>query len=39
MHWLCQGTGRENFPAYLVEYEIRYNHRDEYLLSILVDGF
>ena len=35
LHRLCHGVDRENFPAYLVEYEFRYNHRDEHLPGIL----
>ena len=31
------GVDRENFPLYLTEYEFRYNHRDEHLLSILFE--
>jgi len=28
------GVDREHFPLYLAEYEFRYNHRDEHLLTI-----
>jgi transposase len=35
LHRLCHGVDRDNFPVYLAEYEFRYNHRDEHLLSIL----
>ena len=37
LHRLCHGVDRENFPAYLAEYEFRYNHRDDHLLTILLD--
>jgi len=37
LHRLCHGVDRENFPAYLAEYEFRYNHRDDHLLTILFD--
>ncbi len=37
LHRLCHGVDRDNFPLYLAEYEYRYNHRDEQLLSILFD--
>lgn len=29
------GVEPENFPLYLVEYEFRYNHRNDHLLSLL----
>jgi transposase len=29
---------RENFPVYLAEYEFRYNHRDEHLVTILFEA-
>jgi transposase len=34
LHRLCHGVDRENFPLYLAEYEFRYNHRDEHLLTL-----
>lgn len=34
-HRLCHGVDRESFPLYLAEYEFRYNHRDDHLLTIL----
>ena len=37
LHRLCHGVDRENFPVYLAEYEFRYNHRDDHLLTILFD--
>src|SRR4051794_4892165 len=37
LHRLCHGVDRENFPVYLAEYEFRYNHRDDHLLSILFE--
>jgi transposase len=37
LHRPCHGVDRDNFPVYLAEYEFRYNHRDEHLLSILFD--
>ena len=37
LHRPCHGVDRENFPVYLAEYEFRYNHREEHLLSILFD--
>ncbi len=38
LHRLCHGVDRENFPMYLVEYEFRYNHRDEHLPAILFEA-
>jgi transposase len=37
LHRLCHGVRRENFPLDLAEYEFRYNHRDEHLLTVLFD--
>ena len=37
LHRPCHGVDRENFPVYLAEYEFRYNHREEHLLTILFD--
>jgi transposase len=37
LHRLCHGVDRDNFPVYLAEYEFRYNHRDDHLLTILFD--
>ncbi len=37
LHRLCHGVDREDFPVYLAEYEFRYNHRDDHLLTILFD--
>jgi len=31
------GVDRENFPLYLAEYEFRYNHRSDHLLTLLFD--
>ncbi len=31
------GVARENFPLYLAEYEFRYNHRTDHLLTLLFD--
>lgn len=36
-HRLYHGVDRENFPVHLAEYEFRYNHRDDHLLTILFD--
>ncbi len=35
LHRPCHGVGRESFPVYLVEYEFRYNPREEHLPEIL----
>ena len=32
------GVDREHFPIYLAEYEFRYNHREEHLLTILFEA-
>ena len=37
LHRLCHGVDRDNFPVYLAEYEFRYNHRGDHLLTILFD--
>ena len=37
LHRPSRGMDRENFPVYLAEYEFRYNHRHEHLLTILFD--
>ncbi len=37
LHRLCHGVDRENFPVYLAEYEFRYNHGEDHLLTILFD--
>jgi transposase len=37
LHRLCHGVNREDFPVYLAEYEFRYSHRDDHLLTILFD--
>ena len=37
LHRLCHGVDRENFPVSLAEYEFRYNHRGDHLLTILYD--
>ena len=37
LHRLCHGVDREHFPVYLSEYEIRHNHRDDHLVTILFD--
>jgi transposase len=37
LHRPRRGVDRRNFPVYLAEYEFRYNHRDEHLLTILFD--
>ncbi len=37
LHRLRHGVDRDNFPVYLAEYEFRYNHRDDHLLTILFD--
>jgi transposase len=31
------GVDRENFPLYLAEYEFRYNHRNDHLLTLLFE--
>jgi transposase len=33
----CHGVDAANFPLYLVEYEFRYNHRDDHLVTLLFD--
>ena len=35
MTWMNKAAGR--FPVYLAEYELRYNHRDDHLLTILFE--
>ena len=37
LHRPCRGVARENFPRYLAEYEVRYNHRDDHLLTVLFE--
>ena len=32
------GVDREHFPLYLQEYEFRYNHREEHLLTLLFEA-
>jgi hypothetical protein len=38
LHRPCHGVDREDFPTYLAEYEFRYNHRDDHLLTILFEA-
>ena len=37
LHRPRRGVNRDNFPVYLAEYEFRYNHREEHLLTMLFD--
>src|SRR4051794_1823992 len=37
LHRQCRGVEPEDFPLYLSEYEFRYNHRDEHLLTVLFE--
>lgn len=38
LYRLCHGVDRDHFPLYLQEYEFRYNHRDEHLLTTLFEA-
>ncbi len=38
LHRPCHGVDRENFPVYLAEYEFRYNHRHDHLITILFEA-
>ena len=38
LHRPCHGVDRENFPTYLAEYEFRYNHRNDRLITILFEA-
>ena len=38
LHRPCHGVDREDFPTYLAEYEFRYNHRHDHLITILFEA-
>lgn len=39
LHHKFHGVRLENFPDYLLEYEFRYNHRNEHLITLLGNAF